>query len=87
MLTLSEELRFLKELKDFHERIKNVSDDVEKAQCSGLLEKLISVVKKLDEVHANLAYDTKVMTQATEQRQDIAVVRKALDKRLKDNKC
>jgi hypothetical protein len=64
-----------------------VSDEVERAQCNGLLEKLINVVKKLDEVHANLAFDAKAMTQATEQRQDIAVVRKMLDKRLKDNKC
>tara|TARA_E500000178_G_scaffold306413_1_gene318559 strand:- start:1881 stop:2144 length:264 start_codon:yes stop_codon:yes gene_type:complete len=87
MLILSEEPRFQKDVKDFHERIKSVSDEVERAQCNGLLEKLINVVKKLDEVHANLAYDAKAMTQATEQRQDIAVVRKMLDKRLKDNKC
>jgi hypothetical protein len=64
-----------------------VSDEVERAQCNGLLEKLINVVKKLDEAHANLAFDAKAMTQATEQRQDIIVVRKMLDKRLKDNKC
>tara|TARA_X000000950_G_scaffold278623_1_gene369937 strand:+ start:2217 stop:2480 length:264 start_codon:yes stop_codon:yes gene_type:complete len=87
MLTLSEEPRFIKDVKNFHERIKNVSDEVEKAQCNGLLEKLLEVVKKLDEVHANLAFDAKAMSQATEQRNDIAVVRKTLDKRLKDLKC
>lgn len=87
MLVLSEEPRFQKDVRDFHERIQNVPDEAEKAQCNGLLEKLINVVKKLDEVHANLAYDAKAMTQATEQRQDIAVVRKMLDKRLKDLKC
>ena len=87
MLTLTEEPRFIKDVKNFHERIKNVSDEVEKAQCNGLLEKLLEVVKKLDEVHANLAFDAKAMSQATEQRNDIAVVRKTLDKRLKDLKC
>ena len=87
MLTLSEEPRFIKDVKNFHERIKNVSDEVEKAQCNGLLEKLLEVVKKLDEVHANLAFDAKAMSQATEQRNDIAVVRKTPDKRLKDLKC
>jgi molecular chaperone GrpE (heat shock protein) len=87
MLILSEEPRFIKDVKNFHERIKNVSDDVEKAQCNGLLEKLLDVVKKLDEVHANLAFDAKAMSQATDQRNDIAVVRKTLDKRLKDLKC
>jgi molecular chaperone GrpE (heat shock protein) len=87
MLILSEEPRFIKDIENFHERIKNVSDDVEKAQCNGLLEKLLDVVKKLDEVHANLAFDAKAMSQATDQRNDIAVVRKTLDKRLKDLKC
>ena len=87
MLILSEEPRFINDVKNFHERIKNVSDDVEKAQCNGLLEKLLDVVKKLDEVHANLAFDAKAMSQATDQRNDIAVVRKTLDKRLKDLKC
>lgn len=87
MLILSEEPRFIKDVKNFHERIKNVSDDLEKAQCNGLLEKLLDVVKKLDEVHANLAFDAKAMSQATDQRNDIAVVRKTLDKRLKDLKC
>jgi molecular chaperone GrpE (heat shock protein) len=87
MLILSEEPRFIKDVKNFHERIKNVSDDVEKAQCNGLLEKLLDVVKKLDEVHANLAFDAKAMSQATDQRNDIAVVRKTLDKRLKDLRC
>ena len=87
MLILSEEPRFIKDVKNFHERIKNVSDDVEKAQCNGLLEKLLDVVKKLDEVHANLAFDAKAMSQATDQLNDIAVVRKTLDKRLKDLKC
>ncbi len=87
MLTLSEEPRFIKDVKNFHERIKNVSDEVEKAQCNGLLEKLLEVVKKLDEVHANLAFDAKAMSQATEQRKEIAVVRETLDKRLKELKC
>ena len=87
MLILSEEPRFIKDVKNFHERIKNVSDDVEKAQCNGLLEKLLDVVKKLDEVHANLAFDAKAMSQATDQLNDIAVVRKTLDKRLKDLRC
>ena len=80
MLILSEEPRFIKDVKNFHERIKNVSDDVEKAQCNGLLEKLLDVVKKLDEVHANLAFDAKAMSQATDQRNDIAVVEKRLIK-------
>ena len=87
MLILSEEPRFIKDIENFHERINNVADEVEKLQCNGLLEKLLDVVKKLDEVHANLAFDAKAMSQATDQRNDIAVVRKTLDKRLKDLKC
>tara|TARA_B100001142_G_scaffold321683_1_gene368755 strand:- start:518 stop:781 length:264 start_codon:yes stop_codon:yes gene_type:complete len=87
MLILSEEPRFIKDIEGFHERIKNVADKVEKAQCNGLLEKLINVVKKLDEVHSNLAFDAKAMSQAPEQRNDIAVVRKMLDKKLKDLRC
>jgi molecular chaperone GrpE (heat shock protein) len=87
MLILSEEPRFIKDIENFHERINNVADEVEKSQCNGLLEKLLDVVKKLDEVHANLAFDAKAMSQATDQRNDIAVVRKTLDKRLKDLRC
>ena len=52
--------------------------------CNNLLQKLITTVKKVDELHGQLAFEATSADRAPEARQDIAVIRKTLDKKLKE---
>jgi|TARA_B110000971_G_scaffold113601_1_gene116526 hypothetical protein len=84
MLTLSEAPVFLNEVQKFQERIDQISNTEAAVSCNNLLQKLITTVKKVDELHGQLAFEATSADRAPEARQDIAVIRKTLDKKLKE---
>jgi hypothetical protein len=84
MLTLLKSEKFQREYKEFQEKISSVTSTDVKKELEGLLSKLVSEVKSLDNQHQELANNKQFPMFASDARSNIVEIRRQLNRKLKD---
>lgn len=78
--------RFQDEIKKYQNSISEINEGPFKEEVSKLLSKLITEVKKLDDMHTEMVYTNQLPSMGTEFRDRIMQIRKQLDYKIKEYK-
>jgi hypothetical protein len=83
-MLLSNNSRFIQEYKELSEKISKITDENKKTELNDLLKKLVAEVKAIDSDHQQLAFGSKLPTDAAERKQNLIIIRKNLFDKVKD---
>ncbi len=75
--------RFQEDCAKYRTAIDSMPDGAAKQESQQLLNKLIAEIKKLDSMHMEMIYARQMPSMGSDMRQDILVLRKKLDSKLK----
>ena len=83
MSSLIKSTRFQEDCAKYHAAIDSMPEGAAKQESQQLLNKLIAEIKKLDSMHMEMIYARQMPSMGSDMRQDILVLRKKLDSKLK----
>ena len=83
MSSLIKSTRFQEDCEKYRTAIDSMPDGPAKQESQKLLNNLISEIKKLDSMHMEMIYARQMPSMGSDMRQDILVLRKKLDSKLK----
>lgn len=83
MSSLIKSTRFQEDCEKYRTAIDSMPDGPAKQESQQLLNNLISEIKKLDSMHMEMIYARQMPSMGSDMRQDILVLRKKLDSKLK----
>ena len=83
MSSLIKSTRFQEDCEKYRTVIDSMPDGPAKQESQQLLNKLIAEIKKLDSMHMEMIYARQMPSMGSDMRQDILVLRKKLDSKLK----
>ena len=83
MSSLIKSTRFQEDCARYRTAIDTMPDGPAKQESQQLLNKLIAEIKKLDSMHMEMIYTRDLPSMGTDMKQDILILRKKLDSKLK----
>jgi len=83
MSSLIKSTRFQEDCARYRTAIDTMPDGPAKQESQQLLNKLIAEIKKLDSMHMEMIYTRQMPSMGTDMKQDILILRKKLDSKLK----
>lgn len=77
--------KFVEDISRYSKAIEHANDATVKAELSRMVNDLISKVKKIDEMHAELIYTKQIPSTGKDFRDDIHSLRKKIENKIKEN--